>query len=323
MLQGNVFSFLVGPNKVAFKVHSELLQKYSLPLHALVSNGMKESQGVAWLQEDDPHVSGLFLEWAYTSRYRATQLKSDSTDHIQRSPGNLTHRRCNGCDMNSAEARLDKVFWQSAKEDCGEVWFTPSICDENECRVDLEGCQEMRYLCGKCEKAHFDFHHLGGAHGKEGGEAGGVGGVPDICRELRRSIFSPPPAQESPELSHKSACIVPSGDLMTAAKAYVFANKYLVNALEKESLTQLQEEVKVYNVKEKGSMRLVSLLRFAYNNGSGNETDTNVDDLEEIVQEYAAIGTRELLDCKDFRGLVEEGGKTSLHLMDVMVKRHI
>ena len=65
------------------------------------------------------------------------------------------------------------------------------------------------------------------------------------------------------------------------------------------------------------------MLRFAYNNGSGNETDTNVDDLKEMVLEYAAIWARELLDCKDFRELVEEGGKTSLHLMDVMAKRHI
>ncbi|PLB48837.1 hypothetical protein P170DRAFT_329615, partial [Aspergillus steynii IBT 23096] len=68
MLQSPTFTFLVGRNRTAFTIHSELVRDISPPLHVLMNNGnMKESrEGVAVLEDVEADVFAAFCEYVYS-----------------------------------------------------------------------------------------------------------------------------------------------------------------------------------------------------------------------------------------------------------------
>lgn len=64
------FYILVGPEKVRFMMHAELLARQSIPLYMLVKGRMKEAaEGVAEWPEVDPDTFIRFSQYAYTGDY--------------------------------------------------------------------------------------------------------------------------------------------------------------------------------------------------------------------------------------------------------------
>ncbi|KAI9035258.1 uncharacterized protein KD926_004227 [Aspergillus affinis] len=81
-----LFVFRVGKDQTEYTVHSNPIERTSLPLGALINNGqMKEScSGVAVLEDVEPHIFVGFCEFAYSGTYKTPSLIGEPDDKGRR-----------------------------------------------------------------------------------------------------------------------------------------------------------------------------------------------------------------------------------------------
>ncbi|EEP75358.1 predicted protein [Uncinocarpus reesii 1704] len=104
LICSNLFTFLIGPQKVAFKVHSDAIAKQSPALSALVHGGMIEakSRRVEWPDVDEDTFV-RFCEFCYSNDYSAPVHERVVVNENRWGP-RLRARR-NAVDSNSRATR--------------------------------------------------------------------------------------------------------------------------------------------------------------------------------------------------------------------------
>lgn len=80
-LESKEFKFVVGPERLEFMIHSELVAKQSEPLRALITNGMKESlEGVVKWSSVDVETFKRFSEYIHTGDFETQCCVSIEAD---------------------------------------------------------------------------------------------------------------------------------------------------------------------------------------------------------------------------------------------------
>lgn len=320
--QSDVFSFIVGTQKEVFKIHSGLIQDLSKPLHSLVNNKFfKESQErQGYLPEEDTEVFALFMEWAYIRSYRVgrneramsedTSIEAVAKSSLKKMPyGSLDKFYCAQCDLR-----------KFARDTVENGLSTFPICKECSgihrcvaCRTKMKQVENASYACKECSQRY------------------GIGPVDHCATSSHRfALFRNReyPAADANHISVRNfldtgiSVVEVSPKLLIHAQLFIFADKWLISALKELALHRLHREICEYQIGRDEGAELVRLFRCCFANESESEPNNGAfPELKELVCAYASCKSEELLQCKQFRELIQQSGEIALQFIDAVNRR--
>lgn len=310
-----VFTFLIGPDKDKFQVHSAVLDTISEPLRKMVTNGMKESINMqAELKDVDSETFVLFLEYAYNGMYRAPIATSGrsapslnntaGSGGVETSKGPPTPTSvkpsaifCTHCGLRIALSKCSSIscksvvpfsFSSPARKLEKKYCSTCGVRVESDKTAAIQlnqtcGCSELpapaTVLQEKFERLEYPFKSM--SHG--------------TVKKLLKIVYPP------------DRC---TNDVLSHAKLFLFAEQYMIDPLKALCLHKLHRDLGELKVKD--SVReIVKLLDYTY-----EETCADIGVVEgvgkrlrELAMAYAASQAQELVLFKDFQQLLLKGGE--------------
>ena len=113
-----------------------------------------------------------------------------------------------------------------------------------------------------------------------------------------------------------------SPKLLIHAQLFIFADKWLISALKELALHRLHRDICEYQIGRDEGAELVRLLRCCFANESKSEPNNGAfPELKELVCAYAGCMSEELLQYKQFRGLIQQSGEIALQFIDAVNRR--
>lgn len=109
------------------------------------------------------------------------------------------------------------------------------------------------------------------------------------------------------------------------AELYVFAEKYQISILKQNTLHKLHKTLAIYRINPDDISAIIELIRYTFSDENTLELENHVDDLRELVTAYVNSEIKIIGNCEQFLVLLEEGGafvkKVWLNVMKNMSKK--
>jgi hypothetical protein len=324
--QSDLFTFFVGTQKDVFNIHSKVLQGLSKPLHSLVTNTfLKEAQEKnACLAEEDKEVFTLFMEWAYTRSYRvrkngpitlgATTAKAAAKSSKVKMPyGSLSSFYCTSCASRCSDFTTKPP---------STFPFCAPCSDTHRCVVcgtKMRRQENRTYACKECSKRcdvdPIDLRATS-SHRLE------------VFRNRSYPVANASHTNMRKFLNAKIPADEVADDLLIHARVFLFADKWLISELKELALHKLHRDICEYHIIEDEGAQVVKLLEYCFATTSSggdvhneHELERNNGDfreLKELVFAYAACKSEQLLQCTQFRRLLQNSGDMALQFIDAV-----
>lgn len=279
LLISDIFTFVVGEDKVEFRVHSDVIARLSSTCHALVNTMSAGQSRSEHLPDVDPVTFTRVCEFAYTNDYtpvafEGSDLQEDSLSESSWSPPD------DESTIASSEELTDDTV-AVAQEDLKP---TPPRTKPTSAKDGKEEIEVLDLL----DVDDYD--------------------APDGCGS--RINYNPSYNYES---SHD---VTPT--LLCHAKLYVFAEKYDISDLSQLALHKLNRNLLLFTIFTSRVNDILTLVRFTYSNDSTPTYEHKVDRLRRLVVWYVAENRDQIADRKEFLELMSEGGEFVTDLWKVM-----
>lgn len=105
------------------------------------------------------------------------------------------------------------------------------------------------------------------------------------------------------------------------ARLHVFADKYDITPLKRLSLHKLHQTLVNFKLYDKRIGDVVALIRYSYSNENTADLPGSIDDLRQLVIQYAACVVEDLRQNSELESLLEQPGPLARDLFGQMLKR--
>ncbi|KAF2823531.1 hypothetical protein CC86DRAFT_409437 [Ophiobolus disseminans] len=280
LIQSDLFTFHIGAEKKAFVAHSHAIAATSEPFRALVNGGLAESTTrCAELDDVEPEDFVRFLEYAYRRNYTVPAWR----------PGESVHASGDGV-KGVPPAPPDE----------------PALAPEYEPGPELEAVHPEVHAVAEWPS------RLNKKFSKRGRK-----GLNDVTLRARfqNCLYS---TDEAPDLALQEG-YEPRTNLdmdqdftpvfLAHARLYTFADMRLVYPLKALALDKLYKTLVAFQLYTERMGDVVKLARYAYENGPDRSEAGEPNELRKLVVEYIACEVDTVGKNREFRALIEEGGK--------------
>jgi hypothetical protein len=284
----------VGEEKKEITVHAAAIARQSGALKALMNNGMKESQaGRAVLEDVTGDTFIRFCQFAYIGNYEtpaftplpkpeASESASTSRRTSLSSGSGIVHEVVGAVDE---EPELEAP---PAEEPSPEVdWGFTTISKKTPAKKN-----KSRQLRKAFDRRLYDISTI-------------ISEVSDRCsiRENEDSLEDYTPV------------------LLGHARLYVFADKWLIDDLKLLSLYKLHKTLMNFTLYEARRTDIVELAQYVYADERTSDSEDDPNGLRALVMHYIGCQVENLVRCREFKDLVQQGGPFAKDLVRTMLKR--
>ncbi|KAF3896759.1 BTB domain-containing protein [Trichophyton interdigitale] len=269
LIRSELFTFLIGPEKVLFVVNSEAIAKQSSVLHGLVNGNMLEAQSktVVWPDVDEDTFV-RFCEFCYLDNYSPPSCGWDGNTVEEAVPmGNDTQSEKLAHALESHLASTPSPPRTSKKgKKKGTLASRPK--QSLEARSDLTEDQE--YL------------------------------LPERCTQFTEQFKPFSNVTDDQDFTPV---------FLGHARLYVIADKYCIEALKELVLFKLHRTLKDFTLFPKRIGDLVKLIQFVYTEDNTRGGSKQIDPLRKLVTRYMTTVLKDIAVNPAFLGLLLEGGE--------------
>lgn len=292
VLETDLFTFLLGLEEVPLKIHEGLVKNLSQPLHAMMTNGMKESiDRKARLKDVDPQTFAIFAEYAYSGAYRlhpVGEQTGDFDESLHAPKVAQFCKRCGGSYKLSPISHCCTRCSQYAEENA-------EYCIH--CTDQLESDEEIE--SATCSECYEPLTHAQAF----------------VCRKYHTDTM------EHDELRKYLTALRPpdrpSSQLIAHARLYIFADRYLIESMKSLCLHKLHRDLTSFKLTNDTADELFALLQFTDNNTESYVVMDNEDpvtdpgmgkELRDLVVAYAVLQAESLVKYAHFKTMLVDGG---------------
>jgi hypothetical protein len=272
LIQSKLFTFYIGKEKKAFVVHSKAIAATSWHFHALVNNGMVQSQeGSVEYPDMEPNDFARFIEYAYRYDYTPPSWILDER--------HADNGKADGAVSNSAD---EPQLLEEPIEDTPE-WVAPAEVDEySDGRFRKLGKSQ---LIRKLRQSFDEQTYL-------------------TLHEPRTTLLLDRLPQQNSSAEQDFTPV-----FLAHARLYTFACMRLIDPLKRLALSKLHETLRRFKLYNRRVSDVVELARYAYEHGEDRKSDGTIEDLRKLVVEYIACEVSTIGKHEAFALLLQEGGE--------------
>jgi hypothetical protein len=290
IIDSEIFTFVVGPNKKQFQIHSYAITRLSEMLRALVTNGMAESQQkLATLSDVEEEDFGRFFQFAYTGDYCTPSFVLEAVIPPQENmpqdsifvhvvnkvvaPTKTPQKSklAGGLPSATEEKPVKKEINQ-----WGPVWASWGV---DQSKINVSDRFETKKYC-KVLPRQVLFGH---------------------CEPVRNTD----PAQNFTPV------------FLAHARLYEFAERYMITSLKDLVLQKLKQTLSLFQIHPERVQDVTELVRFAYSEDRTSDTE----ELKVLVTFYVAAKYELFRKSEDFETLLQEGGPFVLYFFRLLQNR--
>ncbi|EGE02933.1 hypothetical protein TEQG_01971 [Trichophyton equinum CBS 127.97] len=271
LIRSELFTFLIGPEKVPFVVNSEAIAKQSSVLHGLVNGNMLEAQSktVVWPDVDEDTFV-RFCEFCYLDNYSPPSCGWDGNTVEKAFPvknDTQSEKLVHALESHSASPTSTpppRTNRRGKKK--GTLASRPK--QSLEARSDLTEDQE--YL------------------------------LPERCTQFTEQFEPFSNVADDQDFTPV---------FLGHARLYVIADKYCIEALKELVLFKLHTTLKGFTLFPKRIGDLVKLIQFVYTEDNTRGGSKQIDPLRKLVTRYMTTVLKDIAVNPAFLGLLLEGGE--------------
>jgi hypothetical protein len=297
LIQSKLFTFFIGKEKRAFVVHSKAIAATSWHFHALVNNGMAQSQERSVEYPDmEPDDFARFVEYAYRCDYTVPHWTLD-----------------------------DPVPEASESDDDYDDDGIPPAPEEEPMPVSVSP-QGWAGLDAPVPAADEPIP-IGSSSSKKKAKKS------KVTRSLRRdfdereylTLGEPTTIMRFDFLPKENS--KPEQDFtpvfLAHARLYTFACMRLIDPLKHLALHKLHQTLLKFKLYDRRVGDVVELARYAYDHGQDRKPDGTIEDLRKLVVEYIACEVSIIGKHEAFAPLLQEGGEFVVDFWRIIAKENL
>lgn len=318
LMQSKLFTFYIGKEKKAFVVHSKAIAATSWHFHALVSNGMVQSQeGSVEYPDMDACDFARFVEYAYRNDYTPPSWTMDERTVENRSMNGTTR---NGEDAQSpTESELEELQLEAleaeqalAAEQAEETLRSSAVVTET--LVDLNPYTGLKTSKAKREAK---------MRAKAARET----------QSLRQSFGERQYLMQNEPRMQIQRDFVPKGNskrtqdftpiFLAHARLYTFACMRFIDPLKRLALYKLHQTLLLFKLYSRRVGDVIDLARYAYDHGEDRKPNGTIEDLRKLVVEYIVCEVSTIGKHEAFAILLQEGGEFVVDFWGIIAKENL
>ncbi|KAH6852511.1 hypothetical protein B0T12DRAFT_353470 [Alternaria alternata] len=294
-MQSKLFTFYIGKEKKAFVVHSKAIAATSWHFHALVSNGMVQSQeGSVEYPDMDACDFARFVEYAYRNDYTPPSWTMDE-------------RTLEELQLEALEAEQ-----ALAAEQAEETLRSSAVVTET--LVDLNPYTGLKTSKAKREAK---------MRAKAARET----------QSLRQSFGERQYLMQNEPRMQIQRDFVPKGNskrtqdftpiFLAHARLYTFACMRLIDPLKRLALYKLHQTLLLFKLYSRRVGDVIDLARYAYDHGEDRKPNGTIEDLRKLVVEYIVCEVSTIGKHEAFAILLQEGGEFVVDFWGIIAKENL
>lgn len=334
LLDDDIFTFLVGPNKRAFRIHVSALSRISEPLaHMMTDGNMKESiEKEAVLDDIEPVAFARLAKFAYFGVYgiadavstKCTPATSDSPKGETCRPGGFRCLLCADVVTMPLHSLQYYPFCSLRHMNSKQQYASNDMrhcihCIVQDCTKSwTDSDPSHKWLCQDHIRSHQNIygsprHPIIFRDSKSIQRVGAFESHQYPCASLTHAGLD--------TIINNYQSIAPAGimphRLVEHAHLYCLADRYLVPELPATCSHNLHRDLVAFKIAGDSVEDLADLLLYAYGHTSddGNILDGSCDPLRNLIMAYLVENSAILMKHKGFREILLAGG---LHTADYM-----
>lgn len=301
IIQSDLFTFCIGPEKKPFVVHSKAIAETSPYFDRLVNGGLNEAQvRSAELEDVDPETFVRFLEYAYRRNYTTPSWTRDGvapengapeipSNHVNKFQDPISPID-DGFDPHPAtEPATANASW-------GMSWTNSNAAPS------AFGTMPSTKKSKKMSKAQVNsrtaFNKREYVHP-----------VDNVTNRL--DLRCEPVLNEASTENFTSV-------FLAHARLYTLADMRMVNPLKDLALHKLHKTLVGFELFPERLGDVVELARYAYEHGEDRSENGRIDALRDMVVNYIALEMKTLGKHADFRNLMDGGGEFAGDFWDIV-----
>ncbi|KAI4637423.1 hypothetical protein J4E83_000239 [Alternaria metachromatica] len=283
LIQSKLFTFYIGKEKKAFVVHSKAVAATSWHFHALVNNGMVQSQERSVEYADmEPDDFARFVEYSYRYDYTAPSWTLDK--------GAVKKDDLDGAAYNGeVPPPSPPDDWENSQYGEPEA----VLCVEEVLDPDFN--QVTRRLRQRFHQREYL--------------------VSQEPKTIMLDRFEPT-ENSAPEQDFTPI-------FLAHARLYSFACMRLIDPLKRLALHKLHQTLLKFKLYDRRVGDVVELARYAYDNGEDRKADGSIEDLRKLVVEYIACEVSTIGKHEAFALLLQEGGEFVVDFWRIIAKENL
>jgi len=303
LVQSKLFTFYIGKEKKAFVVHSKAIAATSWHFHALVNNGMSQSQeGSVEYPDMEPDDFARFVEYSYRYDYAAP---SWTLDQKTVKNGEVPSPPPVDWDVPLASEPEPEP---EPEPDPVAVAFEEMISDPYR-GLSKSQAKKARALKEASVNSNRATHGLRqNFHGR----------AYLTCCEPKTAMLDRflPTENSAPEQDFTPV-------FLAHARLYTFACMRLIDPLKRLALHKLHQTLLKFKLYDRRVGDVVELARYAYDNGEDRKPDGTIEDLRKLVVEYIACEVSTIGKHEAFAPLLQEGGEFVVDFWRIIAKENL
>lgn len=310
-IQGDVFTFLIGPDLQRFEIHSSLVSRYSKPLERMMNNVvMNESlDRAAVLNDIEPETFIHFAEFCYKGNYWCAlrpinfHFERESVVNLARrlSSTKLSHYYCHYCGEGPFEIPGNRQFPRCSSSCYSDKTRCVICCSLNSVRTaDPRICRGCSTNYGLNLPVQTTVSN-------------------DLWQDFKKKRLGCMGMNYHEVKEYLDRCTPkdePTDALLSHARLFVFADRYDIQPLEELSIHKLHRDLVSFKLLPENIPELVALLEFTYANTMESDDDqenwqftTTECRLKDLVIQYLVCNAELLQHLREFRNFLCKGGK--------------
>ncbi|KAI4935240.1 uncharacterized protein J4E92_002528 [Alternaria infectoria] len=294
LIQSKLFTFYIGKEKKEFVVHSKAVAAISSHFHALVNNGMMQSQeGSVEYPDLQPDDFARFVEYSYRCDYTAPSWTLD--EGIVKI--NETKEATN--DVEDPLPPLPGPEPLAYEEMVSDPYRGLTKSQARRARLLREASVNSNQATNALRQ---NFH----------GRAYLTYSEPKTAM-LERFL---PTGNSAPEQDFTPI-------FLAHARLYTFACMRLIDPLKRLALHKLHQTLLKFKLYDRRVGDVVELARYAYDNGEDRKPDGSIEDLRKLVVEYIACEVSTIGKHEAFAPLLQEGGEFVVDFWRIIAKENL
>lgn len=304
LIQSKLFTFYIGKEKKAFVVHSKAVAATSWHFHALVNNGMVQSQeGSVEYPDMEQDDFARFVEYSYRYDYTAPSWTLDEKT--------VKNGDLDGAAYNGEVPPPPPVDWDVPPEPEPEpepVAYDEMVPDPY-WGLSKAQAKKMRARKEPSVNSNQATHSLRqNFHGRA---------YLTYCEPKTAMLDRFLPTENStPEQNFTPV-------FLAHARLYTFACMRLIDPLKRLALHKLHQTLLKFKLYDRRVGDVVELARYAYDNGEDRKPDGTIEDLRKLVVEYIACEVSTIGKHEAFAPLLQEGGEFVVDFWRIIAKENL
>ncbi|KAF7677522.1 hypothetical protein GT037_004381 [Alternaria burnsii] len=295
LVQSKLFTFYVGKEKKAFVVHSQAIAATSWHFHALVNNGMAQSQeGSVEYPDMDPCDFARYVEYAYRYDYTVPKWALDVESSIDEPDTDVST-------TGPVEVEEPPPPPPEEPEDnSDDQWDYPTVIR----MVSVFG----HAYAPKRKKSKKSLNLRRRFNAEEY----------LTSNEPKTKAFADCIPKENTEHEQDFTPV-----FLAHVRLYTFACMRLIDPLKRLALHKLHQTLLKFKLYDRRVGDVVELARYAYDHGEDRKSNGTIEDLRKLVVEYIACEVSIIGKHKAFAPLLQEGGEFVVDFWGIIAKENL